>query len=243
MHKIKPTKHIVAFIDILGGEHIIYNDKNNYYLNNIKYLYDYFGTFLDKQKNNKLRYIDINIFSDNILISSEVHYETAIMVRKTINEFFILVSQFQLMALLKGIPIRGGISYGDLYIDNKNFVWGKALVEAYKLEKRAIYPRIKVGAKAMILLQEIDKKYKSVSFLNHLPIVKGKDKVPYVYYINNILKSSNEENTLLHIKDFLLLQIQQFKTNEKIRSKWQWLINEFNEYCEVREKDNMKIIQ
>ena len=48
----------------------------------------------------------------------------------------------QLNMWINNLLVRGGISYGDFFSDEK-MIWGNALIGAYKLEGQiAIYPRI-----------------------------------------------------------------------------------------------------
>ena len=50
--------------------------------------------------------------------------------------------------LLDGFLCRGGITYGELYYkESKNFLFGPAINEAYKLENEAIMPRIVIDDK------------------------------------------------------------------------------------------------
>lgn len=236
---IKTSKHLVAFIDILGGKHHIKEDNDNENLNKLKILYDNFRNEYDRKNNSDNRYIKINIFSDNILIAAQTHYENTRMVNLTIKRFFESVSNFQTEALIKGFIVRGGIEYGDLYINNNDFVWGTALIESYQLEKSAIYPRIKIGKKTLDLLREIDNKFHNKIFIfKHLPILQ-ENNVKYIDYLKNLKKSQDEDIILSDLSELITEQISECVG--KKRDKWIWLAKKFNEYCDINEHEALLI--
>lgn len=95
--------------------------------------------------------IEYKIFSDNVLIG---YRET----REPLSELF-LVSFLRLVATIQrnffekaNSIVRGGITKGPLYL-TKDFVSGKALIDAVELENTAVYPRIVI---ADCILNELD---------------------------------------------------------------------------------------
>ena len=69
MPEIKPTNHLIAYIDFLGTKEKIKNDKDFTYLKFLKELYSILIEHIKKtNKNNEfLNKIKVKIFSDNIL--------------------------------------------------------------------------------------------------------------------------------------------------------------------------------
>jgi len=89
---------------------------------------------------NSINEFDIKIFSDNVVIAQKVNEEKlSTQIISIIN----LVSSIQFCALLQfDFWLRGGITIGELYIDN-SVVWGTGLVDAYNIENSlANYPRV-----------------------------------------------------------------------------------------------------
>jgi hypothetical protein len=74
-----------------------------------------------------------------------------------------------------GWMLRGGITIGQLYID-EIMVWGEALVKAYYLEdKVALYPRVILDSNVIseikddsVLSEYIRKDFDDLTFLNYL---------------------------------------------------------------------------
>lgn len=129
--EIQYQNRIVAFIDVLGFSNLVYSDtteKINTYFNFV------LNDFERAAQRNNFDYI---LISDSIVIATENDKEHFNQLVKVI---FKLQQKFMEDA---GILIRGGISFGELYFDKtKNIVVGKGLINAYKLEGQAKYPRI-----------------------------------------------------------------------------------------------------
>ena len=86
--------------------------------------------------------IEYRIFSDNILVC----YKEA----KHPYSAFFLESYLRLIATIQRVffegyqlIVRGGVTKGPLYL-TRDFVGGKALIDAVELEESAVYPRIVV---------------------------------------------------------------------------------------------------
>lgn len=139
------SQHIVAYLDILG---IAARMKEGYErqklaMNKLHNLYTF---SMDISKRIAMEgYSDINfkIFSDNIIIVKKLS-EQADKRLLDIRALLYCVANFQCSAVSDSVGwlVRGGISVGELFID-ETMVWGEALLKAYDLESNsAIYPRI-----------------------------------------------------------------------------------------------------
>ncbi|WP_422858238.1 hypothetical protein ACOKFD_12555 [Flagellimonas sp. S174] len=128
--KITYKDKIVAFIDVLGFSELVLsktNDRLNTFFDIIT------SDFKDRTVKNKLKYV---IISDSIVVSIDNTKENLITICRILN-----YTQTQLFE--NGILLRGGISFGDFYMNKtKNIVVGPAMIKAYHLEQKAIYPRI-----------------------------------------------------------------------------------------------------
>lgn len=233
--KIKPTMHLVAYMDILGGKNKIADNANYTNLNNIRWLYDEIAKQVYASKNYDTRYIDINIFSDNILISSKAYIETPKIVQRTVVSFFKIVQEIQYLALSKGFLFRGGIDYGSLYIDT-NFVWGKTLISAYELEQtKAIFPRIILSQNAKDFLDRIDAKYKAISIFNMLPLKIDEDGYTFVNYLGMWQNTLDDMYRLETWTKFLKHELFNNSQDSKIMKKLNWIKHYHNTFCEQKE--------
>lgn len=146
MKKYKVEERYIAFMDILGFSKIIENDDNP------KRIFEAIEDAIKEQKELKKEYLDSDLkitwFSDSIVISKSG--------QDIYNLQFLLsvIISIQRKLLLQGILLRGGVAKGECYHSEKN-VYGKSMIEAYKLEsKKAITPRIIISED---IIKEIDK--------------------------------------------------------------------------------------
>lgn len=141
--KLKTEEYFVLYMDMLGSEKRIDEDDDDTWLNAINNLYlkaiDY-TMFLD-EKVYRIK-PQVKIFSDNIVVA--VKFPKKISDHDNCLYFMMYVASYiQTHALIdyKWL-IRGCLTAGAFYI-NKNFVWGKALTKAIRIESSiAVYPRI-----------------------------------------------------------------------------------------------------
>jgi hypothetical protein len=171
------------------------------------------------------------IFSDNILVAIELS--------RPENFFSYLLqtakfcTMFQLLALSKGLFVRGAIACGD-FIGNDIFVYGEALVNAYEAETTcAIYPRIIIDKTVWDNFPE--QRYRTLNrheFFQEL-FKLDIDGQWYVSPFGITPPTFQLQDKILHlgkVKDFLIAEYQNSK-KEKYKQKYFWLIQKFNEFC------------
>ncbi|WP_312141307.1 hypothetical protein [Stutzerimonas nitrititolerans] len=128
--KIEYTKNLVAFIDVLGFKNIVYSQKTDDIQEYYTFLLSRFQEAVTKHN------FDYLLISDSIVIYSHASLENLSRLLKIAN-----ILQAGLLA--KGIPVRGAISQGNLFVDKaNNIIVGPGLANAYQLEAQAKFPRI-----------------------------------------------------------------------------------------------------
>lgn len=179
---LKTSKHVVAFLDMLGASSRIEKDQDAT-LNEIYELYK--STIEIAEKNcsiGRLEGIKIKIFSDNIIIAKELPSDRYEREQDICNVLW-WCSLFQNRAISNdfGWLLRGGITIGDFYID-KLMVWGKALLLAHELEKKVakdpkividdtIVPELRSSRRMIkLIVQDDDSKY-FLHFMNMWPLI------------------------------------------------------------------------
>lgn len=147
----RTQKHYIAYMDILGYKDYLKSapDKSQEYLNTIldaiKKVKQSVSIFENRTMpmfriDGGLRY---KVFSDNILLCMPVG-EGKDEIRRAI-VFLIIVASIQRgLVLQHGLIVRGGITSGDLFI-NDDIVYGQGLIDAVTLEKTAEYPCVIVS--------------------------------------------------------------------------------------------------
>ena len=207
-------KCAVAFVDLLGVAQKI-ETGSQWALDWVWLFYKTITQEIEKHKNIKFK-----IFSDNILICEEIEETNP---KQAVVEIFEILDKIEeLMFTAKALFIRGAIVVGDLHFDD-NFVYGKALVNAYQLESKvAIYPRIVVDKSALELIKG-----------ENIPVIQDKDGQYFYDYIQSCIVE-NKVDWLQKIKTFkfnILLNISNNLTSLSVLNKMEWAVNYFNDNC------------
>lgn len=145
-------KNIVAHIDLLGFKEAIRNkDRKQDIFLLLEHLENQANTHkkpsvLSDKKTNGIIEIKIKpkmkVISDSVILSLPVvqipeHCRLSNIIRAIAS----YIQALAMAAIKYGFLIRGGIAYGDLYVDS-NVLFGPAHVEAYELEQEADMPRV-----------------------------------------------------------------------------------------------------
>lgn len=141
---MKNVKSVVAFIDLLGAKELIQNDPENS-LEIIHSCYEYAKNEIKDKYPSELNFPQINIFSDNIVLSLPLYdMENNNSDKDLMNIMSVIVysSIIQYYFWVNRLLVRGAISFGSFFSDEL-MVWGQGLVNSYQLESSiAIFPRI-----------------------------------------------------------------------------------------------------
>jgi len=151
---IEATPHVIAYFDILGTKEMF--EKHCREALNI--LHKAYALVLELSHEINLRSdfhhqggdLKVQIFSDNFIVALE--YDDVTFRQKALSmSLLAMYFQFELLFKYK-LSLRGSLTAGDLYINN-NFVCGKGLINAYKMEsERANFPRIVLSSEVRDVL-------------------------------------------------------------------------------------------
>ncbi|AWM12571.1 hypothetical protein DI487_00910 [Flavobacterium sediminis] len=194
--------HFVAFLDILGYSNMVKSD-----LEGPSGEEKYFQKLLDLHKEtNSLKYEKLEFtliqFSDSIIISAPFDHSS-------FHSFSKLIAEYQLKLLLRGILIRGGVTYGKHYYKD-DFLFSSGLIDAYGIEsKLARYPRIIISNDLFELM---------VSHKVNLEYTLNDNN----YKIIDFIKTSSIEQVQISIINDIIEKLERNK-NETISEKGLWL--------------------
>lgn len=224
LKQIHTSPHCLAYLDVLGAKNFMSKESEKF-LNDLNSIY--FNVFHSVALTNMFdkREIFFKIFSDNILLAINLKDNDALRETK-IETILNLVGNLSNDALRHGYLLRGAITEGEFFQDDI-FVYGKALLEAIKLEEKiATYPRIIAEGTIKEALPQYF--YKSADGLNVL------DSFIFALFADNV-----------SFKVRLLAMLRQYHDDMKARQKILWSITYFNDYFERSGKidtpQNLKI--
>ena len=186
------SEYYVAYFDILGYKETLKKSENDavkliesiessidLMKKIVQAVNDAFGDLTEK-----LLEVEYKIFSDNVLVCNKGKKDP--LSALSLVYFLRLVATIQ-RVFFEGsqLIVRGGITKGPLYL-TKEFVGGKALIDAVELESSAVYPRIVVDD---CILSELNPKIqndflkKSIETLCQDLLVKDTDGKSFLNYI------------------------------------------------------------
>lgn len=144
----KFSQYLVIFVDILGSQNKTEFDEM-YHINKI--FHEEFEKNQNKDMEHTVYFRKIYTFSDCAYIFYKFKDEIS-NERKNLSKLFTVAlcncEPIFLRFLKEKIIFRGGISYGDAYVDShRSMFFGNAVNQAYKLESKiAIHPRIVIDS-------------------------------------------------------------------------------------------------
>lgn len=214
MNELKISRHIVAFIDILGSSKAIAVDSQS----SLKIIHSAYEGALkgfNSLFDNKKIKPTVKIFSDNIVVAVPCPkgFEKPCFLAVTMMSGII-----QVEFLKKKYLTRGGITIGDYFCDDV-MMWGNALVKAHHLESQvAVYPRVIIDPD---LIGELKLAIEEDRTHCKEWIRQDKDRLFYVDYLNKCLQ--NAWILCLGMLDISDIEIGKEINNVKVCQKWLWL--------------------
>lgn len=217
-------------MDVLGFSELVYNKDRS----RIESYFSYIESDLNKHlSKNKFNYL---VISDSIVISAK-------KTKENLSELVFLVSKIQYQLILKGILVRGAISFGKLYINkSSNIIVGPGLINAYRLESSAKYPRIILDRQIIPELFDSTKEFMEYTNSFFLKLygetdgkikiyTKSKDGKPFINYMRMLVRDSRTYNkrNFPKIVDFLS---NNYFNNEHFE-KYNWLLEELKSEIQI----------
>ncbi len=178
-------------------------------------------------------------FSDSIVISYK--YNEPSQLFHTLLD--LLYVAFELAS--NGFLTRGGVSIGKL-LHNSNYIFGPALIDAYKIESEtAKSPRIIVSEEVIKIGTEFtEHEHTKDEEFQHIKGIVTKDD-DGLYFIDYISKSSTEfDDPIIGLYEYIEKLKELFfknyaKEDEKTQEKLNWLKSKLNTYItEIKENLN-----
>lgn len=181
---------------------------------------------------------EMKVFTDNIVLG---HPALSWHREPEFGTVVDTVGLYQLAMTLEGYFVRGGLTFGDLFMDDET-VFGPALLDAYAMEsKQAVVPRIILSEEAEKVVMRQTKFYGTP---RHAPqnrdLLRDADNRPFVHYLTNLVWGDgyetylDTENLAKH-RDLVVANLRQHKGNKRVWDKYRWVANYHNYFCQAVE--------
>ena len=196
-------KYHIAYFDILGYKKYFNDEKQvNEFFNTIcECFQEFFNIAKDINPSENTipekNHLKIKIYSDNFLVCISPFFGIN---EKTFIGFIGFIAYLQNLLIIKyKILVRGGITLGDLYIDD-DFVFGDGLIKAVELEhKKAKTPRIIIDPDLFFRVTESDvtsnEKSEELGIIEFFKNRATNDEAEK-HIIDNIIKKEEKDNFL-----------------------------------------------
>lgn len=230
---------VVAFVDILGYSEMVKEAERQ------GKSYDFLVRIRDAI-NNGLEWLlpefvaggydkdlyRVKVFTDNIVIGYPIFHDAEAELGHVFNN----LGYFQLEMVNHGFFIRGGLSIGELFMDD-NIVYGPGLIEAYQAEADlARDPRIVLADTAAKAVKEHLTYYASVeSSPQSRDLLIDTDGKYFINYLDSILIAEDEigpeyEELLKH-KNIIEECLIKYLSRPPLWTKYAWTANYHNYFC------------
>jgi len=149
--EIKYEEQYVAFLDVLGFKALVVKDNKCVEIS--KYFSIVRNAVIEMQGINQKKDIRPIIISDSIILTVPANAVDDNKV-STLRQLCIAIRTIQQQLALENIWIRGAVCLGEVYCNlEQNNIVGPAYIEAYEMEKKALYPRVIIDPKIIKTLR------------------------------------------------------------------------------------------
>ena len=224
------------FLDALGSSDWARGERRQEYLERLFAALARARVF--KKGQDGLAVYEVATFTDNLVVGCPVSRNQP-DAEGELGLAFILASIYQFQLAIDGVFIRGGVTRGEIYMDD-DFTYGPGLVEAYELEQRvAAQPRIVLSQSVVTLCIEHTAYYGDASNSPHdTYLLVSQDGEVFLNYLSVLYEEVTDVHAELHNhKNAVEAALTQFSGQARIWSKYCWVADYHNYFCSTNHPD------
>jgi hypothetical protein len=235
------TTHIVCYADILGyvqeSKRALVEGRGDAYLQKLRStLNDAYARIRDRQQawsGGKL--FEVKVFTDNIVLAYPIREAWFTFGESELGHVLEILGEFQLSLAMAGYFIRGGIAYGQHYMDD-DIVFGDALLDAVELDKAGGPPRLALTSAATQTVRRHLGFYRSSKEAPHITdLLQDADGRVFVNYLQAAFEFAEEAGIDFEVIDrhraAVCQGLSEFRGSPGIRSKFEWAARYHNYVC------------
>jgi len=203
---------------------------------------DPFSAQVPDRGETRQRFWEVKAFTDNVVIGMPVWPRRE---EQTLNQLLTSVVSLQRGLVLDGgFFLRGGIAFGDLYIDD-DIVYGKGLLDAYCAERDAIVPRVVLHSSAADLIPDHARCYSDIHRSpQYRTLLRDEDERFFINYLSGVVDDDYglQADWLERHRDLINCALDEFRADSRILAKYLWAARFHNYICkEVEGADDYKL--
>lgn len=240
-HSTKMRPSFVCYADILGYSALsleaIETGKGDQFLVDLRNALSYaYSRIRDRsEKIGKESFYVIKVFTDNVVVGYPLKRVKQDYGMPELYDILSVFSEFQVGLASKGFFLRGGISYGELYMDD-DIVFGNALIEAVNQDKRGGPPCISLAPSAIEIVRRQLGKYGDDRLSSlYDDLLEDADGTVFLNYLQEAFCAFPDHGIFMEIIDGHCTEIRNGlvlnRGKPDIRAKYEWLARYHNFIC------------
>lgn len=229
----KPQICYVAMIDIMGFENFVDSNDSTAILTYLRNFITVNSVFNSITPN-----MNVSVVSDTIAIAVPASDDPKTNTTRYLHLLrYVSAMQYQIFTAPNlGLPLRGAITKGEFYSNQKDILFGKAWNRAVWLEKNKVnFPRVVVDKDAndcncmLIMPPPSRKNYREA------PLRQDSDGELYCNYLSSILdheeKPPKDPSFILSHKHSITKNLCATKDDNRLYEKYKWMRDYHNWFC------------
>lgn len=177
----------------------------------------------------------VKVFTDNIVVGYPLFRPMIGYGEAELCDIFSTFSEFQAGLAMEGFFLRGGIAFGEHYMDD-DIVFGDAFLEAHKQDKEGGPPRITLAPSAIEVVRKQLGVYSDASWTpQYNYLLEDADGSIFLNYFEEAFKRFPEEGILFDLVEahqkFIKEGLTFNKGNAGVRAKYEWAARYHNFLC------------
>ena len=238
--KLLPS--FVCYVDILGFSNLsleaIETNNGNMFLNKLKNSLS--KAYERIRKNaigwNNVEAFKIKIFTDNIVLGYPISLSDFGSGEPELGSIFRVFSEFQVALSMEGFLVRGGIAFGEHYMDD-DIVFGKGLLDAIKQDNTGGSPCISLTATAKNVLRKHLRIYGEANWAPHYHyLLEDSDGSIYLNYLVEAFLAYPDGGVFFDVidghKQTIEHGLKKYKETTDVLPKYEWAARYHNYVCE-----------
>lgn len=242
------TLSFVCHVDILGYAQLcqkaIESNTSNVLLNKVR---DALNTAYARVRKSAESWggndsFEIKIFTDNIIVGYPITSSNNSFGEAELGHIFDVFSEFQLALAMEGFLVRGGIAFGNHYMD-EDIVFGDALIEAVKQDTSGGAPKIALAPSAIKILKHHLSFYRDIdSSPQSYDLLQDADNSVFIHYLQNAFIAFPDGGVFFDIfvkhKQTLINGLTENKGIPSVKAKYEWAARYHNSVIDTFLQNN-----
>ena len=177
----------------------------------------------------------LKIFTDNVVVGYPLLNPDVGLGEYELGRMFSVFAEFQVGLAMEGFLVRGGIAFGDHFMDD-DIVFGDALLEAVKQDQAGGPPCIRLAPSAVKVLQHHLGFYGDGKHApQHHDLLQDVDGQVFINYLNQAFIAYPEGGIFFDVitshKETIVNGLVKYKGNPDVKAKYEWAARYHNYVC------------